>query len=263
MGLFKHSPGVSMRRLVMNVMLALVLTLPVSAFAARMDTVTLQDHQTVEVPVPEGFAPFTPEMVPFFQLAAQFVPESNRQLAAYVTDEDARLMLASQKPDLSHTYAIQVMRKYESQDFAATDFALMKMAIKVKNGEITKKVNAEFPAMGKKISENLTNQLNTGINVQIPENYPLPFHRETAHSLSYSTIVRLHLNTTDNKHTFDDTQAVTITFVHVKNRIVFLYVNGPKSAIEQTRREAAAWTDALLQANGVSDHVVPVTLSGQ
>ena len=252
-----------MHRLVLNLMLALVLTLSGAAFAGTVDTVTLQDHQTVDVPVPAGFTVFTPEMVPFFQLAAQFVPESNRQIAAYVTDEDARLMLASKKPDLSHTYAIQVMRKYESQDFSDTDFALMKMAIKVKNGEITKKVNAEFPAMGRKISENLTNQLNTGVNVEIPENYPLPFHRETAHSLSYSTIVRLHLNTTDNKHTFDDTQAVTLTFVHVKNRIVFLYVNGARSAIDETRREAAAWTDAILQANGVSDHVVPLTLPGQ
>jgi hypothetical protein len=202
----------------------------------------------LSIPAPAGFSAITGEMKPYAELAQRFVPPSNEQFALFLPDADVALAAKGQVPNSERKFYVQTTKTLVQPFVGSTDFSQLKGMIKTQNENTLKKIEEQVPDFLQKVNQGMAKDYGVDLGLSLTQMVPLPPHHETDRSLAYSMMVRMNAkDATGAPAVFEG--VVTATFVHLQGKVLFLYVNAEKSALEWSRDQAQAWADAIIAAN--------------
>lgn len=200
------------------------------------------------IPAPSGFAPISSDMKPYATVAARFIPPSNEQFALFLPIDDAAAAAKGEIPISSRRCYVQTAKELIQPFVSSGDFAELKRIIKAQNDQILKKAEAEIPGLLKKVSSGLASDYNVDFGLTMSQMLPLPPHYETERGLAYSMIVKYNVADENGKPSVFE-GAVTATFVFVRGKVLFLYVNAEKAGLEWSRVESKKWADMVIADN--------------
>jgi hypothetical protein len=97
----------------------LFLALTIGAVATPQKFGTRQ----LEIPDPQGFVPLSGASPRFMEMAAAYLPPTNRLLEVYATPADRDVFAAGSGKDLLRYFQLQTLRKVEGEPISSADFA--------------------------------------------------------------------------------------------------------------------------------------------
>ncbi len=193
-------------------------------------------------------------MQPYADFAKQFVPPMNEQYALFLLSPDVASAARGETPQSERRFYIQTAKALVERFISTDDFAELKRMVKTQNDEILKKAEAQMPGLFEKVNKGLSENQNLDLNLSLDQIVPLPPHYETERGFAYSMILRYKVNDENGKPSvFEGT--VTATFVHLQGKVLFLYVNAEKAALDWSRSAAQNWADSIIAANPSSEAI--------
>ncbi|MFZ6798769.1 hypothetical protein [Undibacterium sp. Di24W] len=113
-----------MPNFVVRLMIMLALLLPFcNVFAADKDVEAKIGAKAIAIPVPKDFSDPSLMFPKLRQLGEAMTPPSNRLLAFFISDDDAKAMLAQAEPQLHRYFLVQTLRAKEDSTMSAQVFA--------------------------------------------------------------------------------------------------------------------------------------------
>ena len=208
----------------------------------------------LSIPAPSGYLLVTSEMLPYAELAKRFVPPSNEQFALFLPEADGAAAARGEIPDPERWFYVQTSKALIRPFVSTGEFAQLKQAVKGKNEEILKKVESQLPGLLEKVNKGISSDYKIDLNLSIEQILPLPPHYETERSLAYSTLLKYKGTDGEGKSSVSE-GVVTATFVHLQGKVLFLYVNAERSAIDWCRSESRKWADTVIAANPSTEEI--------
>jgi len=198
----------------------------------------------LEIPTPTGFQPASGDLASLADFSQPFVPASNREIASFVQDEDARAIRDGREPRFERRHSAQVLRALEDTLVTHADFAQLKAEMRESSAELAGSVEKELSSAVEKVADGVTVDMEApGAGVSV-----LPPHFETDRVLSVSQRISTWLVRADGTRTALR-GTVTLSYVHVRGRLVFLYAFGQEDALDWTREASRQWALAVVAAN--------------
>ncbi len=202
----------------------------------------------LSIPAPPDFGLLTADMKPYADFVQRFVPPSNAQFAVFLANADLALAAQGQIPQADRKFCVQTAKGIIEPFVGAGDFAELKRVIKSQNESLLKKVEAQMPDFLQKVNQGLTKDYEVDLGLSLTQMVPLPVHYETDRCLAYSMFVRMAAKD-GGGHPTEYEGVVTATFVHLRGKVLFLYVNAEKAGLAWSREQARSWADAIIAAN--------------
>lgn len=200
----------------------------------------------LEVPVPAGYAPITSGS--YLDFSKKFVPPTNEQFALFFTEADAAQIARGEVVVPERQCYVQSSKAIIQQFATKGDFAQLKDMMKRQNDDVFKKAVADAPKAVERMNKGLTEELNQDLKLSLNQMVPLPPHHENERSLAFSMLTKYQINDLSGKPEIFE-GVVTATFVHVRGKVLYLYVNTEKKALEWSRTAAKAWAEQVIAAN--------------
>lgn len=224
-------------------LIALLFCLAPSSFA---DTFDIAGRQ-VTVPVPPGFVRVTPEMDAVHRLSQQMADPMNDLLAYYIAEADVPVAKKGEIPALDKTFMLKVNKQLKAMNMDRRDFVEFTTAMKKQNEEIMAQVKSQMPEVFDKISQGISKEFNTPIDLKATQMIPLDPHFESDHALASSMYVNYGMTAEGAREQF--VVAATSTFLNASGKLLFCYCYAPKEELEWTRSASKDWSESIYQAN--------------
>jgi hypothetical protein len=237
---------------VKKIWLALLLLAPAVSGAADISV----GGVLLAIPNPDGFSPVTPQMALLYEVQKQFVALTNEEFVAFIPERDVTAALSDDIPDIPRRFTVQAAKSLIGASVSTSDFAKLKNIIKTQNNELMKKVEAQLPGLTKQMNEGITKEYDVDLAFSISQMVPMPVHEETNRTLAYSALVKYDMKD-EHGNPAPFVGVVTATFVHVKNKVLFLYSHAEESGLEWSKESSRQWANAVVAANP-SDLQAPV-----
>ena len=200
------------------------------------------------IPAPEGFALISDDVQPYSDISKRFVPPSNEQFAQFLSEADAAAARRGEIPVAERRFYVQTVRQLITPVVSSSDFAELKRELKAQNETLMKKVESQMPGFMDKVNKGISKDYDVDLKLALNQMVPLAPHSETERSLAYSMFLKG--SGTDAQGNPTEFEAVvTATFVHVRGKILFLYANAEKSALEWSKAASQKWADSVIAAN--------------
>ncbi len=229
-----------MKRLCFAACLAL---LPAPALAIDVDV----GGTTVSIPTPSGCSLIASDL-PYAQLMERFVPPQNRQLALFLTEDDAAIVAKGEIPEPRRLFYVQTAKVVVDRFASSADFEAVKSGIKDQHASMTKEVEKQLPVFMENVSKGLSADYNLDLALSVSQVLPLPSHHESDRSLAFSMVTKHGMTDAEgNSVTWE--AAVTTTLVHVKGKVVFLYATADVADLEWSREASGKWAAEVIAAN--------------
>lgn len=202
----------------------------------------------VEIPTPPGFARVTPEMTGVVELQKYFVPPINQQLAWFISEGDVPTALEGGIPDLARRFTVQVAKTTAGHHLTNAEFSQIKQMYKTEGEQRIEQLKGQLSQFFADANKGISKQLDVNVVISAGGIVPLPYHFESDRVFSASMLMKSDI-VAESGQSFSEVNAATTTFVHVRGRLLFLYVNGSKDDLEWTRARSKEWAMAVLAAN--------------
>jgi hypothetical protein len=200
------------------------------------------------IPAPEGYSLITSDMQPFADYAKRFVPPQNEQFAQFLTTADTAEAARGKIPQYKRWFAVQAAKATIQPFITASDFGKLKRAITFQNGEILKKAEKEMPGIAEKINKGIKDDYKADLNFSFNQMLPFPPHHESDRAVAFSMLMKMNATDQDGKQGVVE-MTVTVTLIHLKGKVLFLYANAEKSGLAWCRAESRKWMEAIISAN--------------
>lgn len=211
---------------------------------------------TIEVPVPRGFALVIPEMTQVSELQKHFTPPTNEQFAAFIAESDVPQALAGEIPRLQRRFTVQSAKSLVDRPVTQAEFVQLKRTFASDNERMFEELRNKLPDLMSKASKGVSDQLDTQLVIEIGGIVPFPSHYEDERSLSSSMIARNEFTSADGEALID-VIAATMTLIHVKDRVLFIYAYGSKDDLDWTREASKEWIKTIVSANASNTSANP------
>jgi hypothetical protein len=230
-----------MKRLLRAGCLALV---PAAAMAVEIEVGSTR----LSIPAPDSYALVTDDMRPYADVAKRFVPPQNQQFALFLSPVDAALAAKGSVPEPQRLFYVQTLRDLVYRPMTTRDFASLKRAMKAENDQIAREIEAKAPGMIREINAGIEKAYDVDLALSVSQVVPLPPHHESDRSLALSMITKYGM--TDVRGNPVSWEAsITVTLVHVRGKILYLYAVGQKDDLSWTRDASREWAAAVVAAN--------------
>lgn len=225
----------------------LALLLLMAGFARSAENISVGDV-ALAIPNPDEFSPVTPQMALLYELQSQFVPPTNQQFAAFIPARDVPGALKDEIPEMPRRFTVQTAKSLIGISVSTADFVNLKNTIKTQNEEVMKKIEAELPDWFEQLNKGMAKKFDVDPAFAISKMVPMPVHKETDRMLAYSALASYEMkDELGNPAPF--VAAITLTFVHVKGTVLFLYSYAEESGLEWSKQASQNWADAVIAAN--------------
>ena len=199
---------------------------------------------TFDIPAPEGFAPVTKEMQPYANFSKSFAGPGNTLFAVFLSEEAIAVAEEGGMPDDTRKFVIQSPTSLLRRTATKTDFEEFKKVLKTQNEEFIKKAQKQASRAIEKTTDSLAKNFDIEVKVSSFQMIPMPAHEETDRSFAHAALIKYQF---DNGAEFE--VAVTLSLVHVKGKILTLYVFAENSALEWSKAAVKTWSDDIIAAN--------------
>lgn len=201
----------------------------------------------LEIPTPAGFALLTPDVQPLYDVSIDMLTPQNRRLATFVDEKIIPAALSGKMPTFDRYINIETMRELENQNVSASEFAFLRKSIRAGIEEALAAIEGQLDDGMVDLSERVGETLDRKVAFSVSNMIPLPVHHSSQNSISNSMFVRYEIDS--NGQTVEHIVSATTAFVHVKEKIVYVYVYGGEDQLEWTREQSKAWVADMLRMN--------------
>lgn len=227
--------------------LVVLLSLFAISFASAANPVDV-GGVSIEIPTPTGFARVTPEMKGVVELQTSFVPPSNQQLIAFISQDDAPTALEGKIPSLAKRFNVQIAKKYASHSLTNAEFSDLKRLYKTEGERMIEQLKGQLSEFFANASKGVSQQLDTNVVISAGGVVPLPSHFENDRIFSASMLMKSDVKG-ESGDTYSEVISATTTIIHVKKRLLFLYAYGGKDDLEWTRARSKELAEAIVASN--------------
>lgn len=223
---------------------ALILILPAVSFATDISV----GGVSLTIPHPNGFSPVTQQMALLYDLQKQFVASGNEEFVAFIPERDVPAALQDDISNMPRRFTVQTANSLIGVTVSTSDFLQLKNSVKSQNDEFMKKLKQQLPDLTKQINEGITKKYDVDLAFSVSQMVPMPVHEETDRMLAYSLLTKYDIKDNHGNPATIVT-VVTMTFVHVRGKVLFLYSYAEESGLEWSKRASREWADAVIAAN--------------
>jgi len=216
-----------------------------SLMAADISVTVVTTQLTI--PEPAGYVRAAPGTA-YDRLQENAVVPQNQRLASFVPAEALAAVERGEIPAIQRALSVQTPKAAIDHTVSKSDFKELKKFVTEQNAELTKTVEKRFPDAVKTVNERLKGEYGAKLDFSLSGMVPLGTHDDTERSLAFSMFVTYDLTDAAGKAT-NLAGVVTATFLHVRGKVLFLYVNGSEKDLEWTRATARSWAAAVIAAN--------------
>ncbi len=221
-----------------------LLACQVTAVAVDIDV----GGNSISIPLPAGYVQVTKAMEPFASYRKRFEDPSQVGFASFISPEAAAWAARGGMPDEERQFYVQVAKNLVSVTVSPADFAGIKHTFKTQNENVAREIEERMPGLLKKASAGVSLDYATDFNVTLSKVIPLPSHLESDRAYGYAMLMNYML-TGDGGKRQPHLKMVVVTLVHVRGRLLFLFVDAEKSSLAWAQEASKAWTEAVLAAN--------------
>jgi len=234
---------------IMNLIFYSSLPVQLLFWPVRADGIDLTAGTTpMTIPAPEGYVAVTKEMVALTKTAEVFVPPQNVLLASFIPEPSLTAMQHGDAPNLNRTMCVQAERNSLSRTVTQSDFTEIKLLMRRQQSDLAKKAEREMPGFMETVNQRIKDNHSMDVAIKLGGMVPLPPHQETERSLAFSMLISYSIKNAQGKSTVGAGYA-TAAFLHVRGKLLFVYVYGDENDLEWTRQCSKDWTAAILAAN--------------
>lgn len=223
-----------------NIVIALLLLLNVSLFAADIFTINGRD---VTVPAPQGFVRITDDMTEISRVAQQMIDPMNDTLAFYIMESDVPAAMAGEIPSLERTFILKVNKKIRNITMGKNDFSQLKSIIKSQNQQMFEDVKALITEH----MNNMSQEFDVDFAMNISQMVPLEPHYEAENALAFSTYINYGVSA--GNENIDEIVASTTTSLNASGAVLLLYSYASKDELDWTRSASMSWAESVMASN--------------
>ncbi len=205
-------------------------------------------NRLVNVPLPDGFTELTPDMSQYYGTIQAFVAPTNTRHLTLIPNAVADAMLRGELVDLERYMSIESEQGLSAASLSAAEFAELRRHYRDQVDELYATVEERLPGMLEEGNRVVSEALSADMAVDFGGMVPLPIHLDTDNAIASSLFMTVGA-TVNGENVGSDVLAGTSLILHVKDKVLFLYVYGPESDLEWTRETAAAWATSIVAAN--------------
>ena len=205
----------------------------------------------IDLPVPEGYVELTPAMSPYYETMRAYISPRNVRYLMLVDASWADALSRGQAGDLVRFMNVETAKKISALSISSADFGEIRSDIRDQNDETFSEVKRQLPEILDKGNAKVSEELNTKVVAKVGGFVPLPVHLDSDDAIAYSMYVTAggSVNGQDLNNTV---LAATALVLHVKDKVLFLYVYAPEPELEATRALSAGWARDIVAANPLS-----------
>lgn len=203
---------------------------------------------SIIIPYPKGFVPVTAEFVTLKKVLDSLTPSTNKRFVSFIDEKQIGEALRDEISHLTRTFNIQTSREILNQTITKDNFSQSKEVLKKQQSDIMKQVEQQMPGITDHINKNFEKEFDSDLGYKMANIVPMPVHEESDRSVSYSVFAKQQFSG-EKGETKIYVSVSTITMVHVKGKLLFLYCTGDHSDLQWSRQTANEWTEAIIAAN--------------
>ncbi len=217
------------------------------ACAARAVEIDVSGR-AIEIPLPPGYSELTPEMSPVYEAMYSYVVPSNERYMIILPTEITESILRGEDAVYERYMVIESERQTARQTFSTQTFAEFRGILRDQLDEIFESVRQELPEIASDASQSVSEAIGEDLELSIGEIVPLAVHLETENAMAYSQYVNYGA-AVGGEDMGNTVVAATTAFVHVREKILFVYVYGAEGDLEWTREFTSNWLAQIFEAN--------------
>lgn len=207
----------------------------------------------ISIPTPSGYAPVTNQMQPYAAAAALNVAPGNQQFALFLPTRDAGVAASGGMPVRGRRYSVQVPKDAVPHTISERFFAEYKDAIKNRMPNIQESIRDSLPGM---LNSAITDAYKS-LEVEAPRVLSTrvtwaPVHYESPKCIAVSGLTQwVYQSNTGSVSIIEGSS--TMTSVHIRGKLLLLFVSGEKDDLEWTREVSKKWVNNAFASNRESD----------
>ena len=233
-----------MRFVLLWILCLLIVTMPCPLVAEEIHL----GETSLTIPAPEGFALLTKDIQPLYDLAQRTVSSENVQFAMFIPAEELPSAREHQLTSLPRRASVQSAKAIIQHTVTNAEFDSLKESIKSLNDATMKQLNAELPKEIEKLNKDVLDTYHRKLGYSVAGIVPLPAHRNEERCLAYSMAMKGQINNAAGAAVPFENVA-TVSALHVRGKVLFLWVYAEKEGLQWSRELARHWSDAVLEAN--------------
>lgn len=205
----------------------------------------------INVPLPDGFVELTPNMSPYYEAMRAYIAPSNIRYLTLITEDKAEALLRGENVELDRYINVESEKGISATSVSSSQFAELRRIIRNQIDEMYANVEKQLPEIVGKGNTTLSAEFSAELAVEVSGMVPLPVHLDKDDAIANSIFMTVGASV-DGEDLGTDVLAATNLILHVKDKVLFLYVYGSKSELDWTREAAAMWATDILAANPLS-----------
>ena len=205
----------------------------------------------INIPLPDGFVELTPQMSPYYETMQAYVAPSNVRYLTLITANKAEALLRGEDVELDRYINVESERGISTSSISSTQFVEFRDFLRDQLDDLYAKVDEQLPGIVDKGNTIVSEKFDAEIAVELGGMVPLPIHLDTNDAIANSLFMTVGA-TVDGETVGNSVLAATTLFMHVKDKVLFLYVYGAESDLDWTREVAASWAADIIAANPLS-----------
>lgn len=205
----------------------------------------------INVPLPDGFVELTPKMSPYYETMRAYIAPSNVRYLTLITEDRAEALLRGEYVELDRYMNVESEKGISATSVSSGQFTELRSIFRNQINDMYANVEKQLPEIVAEGNKTVSAEFAADIAVELGGLVPLPIHLDTDNAIANSMFMTVGA-TVDDEDVGTDVLAATMLFLHVKDKVIFLYVYGSKSELDWTRDAAATWAADIVAANPLS-----------
>lgn len=230
--------------------LLLLLALLAPAQAGKTTTVVVGSAQ-IRLQAPDGFTEIGQDSAEIMDRFTTFTPPSNKLLAVYVTDADARRLRAGQSMELNTYIMVQTHRQSLSADMSPAEFNNLRDIIRNQQKELLERGKTHANELLRERRSQITTQAGSDLNLSVQDMALKGVFVDDERIISLAAVNRYNVQSEGRPVSFEVAGASSV--IHVMNKSLFVYVFEKYESnrnLENVRNISKAWGRQILRDNG-------------
>lgn len=208
----------------------------------------------VTVTIPDGYTELTSNMSPYYEISQAYIAPTNYRYLSLIPKAKADALLNGEVVELERYMNVESEKEISIRSVSAARFDEFRGFLRTTLDEAFEEVSKRLPGMFDKANAKLSESFDVDIALSTENMVPLPIHLDSTNALASSMYINYEFSISD-EDMGSYVVAVTMLFLHVKDKVLFLYVYGSESDLEWTRDFADNWAVQIVAANPVSAEV--------
>ncbi|MGH8315432.1 MAG: hypothetical protein ACRETU_09835 [Steroidobacterales bacterium] len=205
---------------------------------------------SIELPAPAGTAEISEQLPTLRKVMESVIPQTHRVLAIFAAEEDAKHVMMNGESLTSYMMVV-VPRDLENFDITDADFENLVSMSKAQLPSLDEMMKSQSNAFSQQATDAIAGQTAMKVDVQIGETKILGLFADEKHWLAIGMLMGVKV-AVPGKDERARTLAGAVNTVHVRQRVLFLYVyhDYESDADRQSTQDVSrSWVKATLDAN--------------